>query len=82
MITRKVDIERMDTGEKFSDEADVLVSARGGLNEYLWPEIEGLWSFKGKIVHSAAWDQSYVSCSSDRVQAQISSHLFQHRLYQ
>ena len=56
--SRKVDVEKVDTGETFSDEADVIVSARGGLNEYLWPQIDGLWPFGGKIVHSATWDQS------------------------
>jgi hypothetical protein len=38
-----------------------VVSARGGLNNYVWPQIEGLWSFKGKVVHSAAWDESCVN---------------------
>lgn len=56
---RKVDVEKVATGEVFSDEADVVISARGGLNDYVWPKIDGLWSFKGKIVHSAAWDTSY-----------------------
>ncbi|KPI42856.1 putative sterigmatocystin biosynthesis monooxygenase stcW [Cyphellophora attinorum] len=55
----KIDIQRIATGETFSDEADVIVAARGGLNDYVWPKIDGLWSFKGKIVHSAAWDTSF-----------------------
>ena len=38
-----------------------MISARGALNNIKWPEIEGLDSFKGKIVHSAAWDERYVT---------------------
>ena len=58
---RKVDVEKLDTGEKMSEEADVVISARGALNDYVWPQVEGLWSFKGKIVHSAAWDETFVN---------------------
>jgi cation diffusion facilitator CzcD-associated flavoprotein CzcO len=56
--SRKVDVQKIATGEMFSDEADVVIAARGGLNDYIWPKIDGLWSFKGKIVHSANWDES------------------------
>ncbi|KAF3006882.1 hypothetical protein E8E13_010976 [Curvularia kusanoi] len=55
----KVDVQKVATGEVFSDEADVVIAARGGLNDYVWPKIDGLWSFKGKVVHSAAWDTSF-----------------------
>ncbi|KIW17912.1 hypothetical protein PV08_05107 [Exophiala spinifera] len=55
----KVDVERTDTGEVFSDEADVIIAARGALNDYVWPQIGGLWSFRGKVVHSANWDTSF-----------------------
>ncbi|KIW62340.1 hypothetical protein PV04_10521 [Phialophora macrospora] len=61
---RKVDVEEVDTGDRLTDEADIVISARGGLNDDVWPQIEGLWSFKGKVVHSAAWDES---CSHKRV---------------
>lgn len=57
-VSRTVEVQKIATGEIFSDEADVVIAARGGLNDYVWPKIDGLWSFKGKIVHSAAWDQS------------------------
>ncbi|OQV04641.1 hypothetical protein CLAIMM_09494 [Cladophialophora immunda] len=39
--------------------ADILVSGQGFLNLWKWPEIEGLQSFKGKLVHSADWDHDY-----------------------
>jgi cation diffusion facilitator CzcD-associated flavoprotein CzcO len=45
--------------EVFEDSCDVLISARGLLNSKKWPSIEGLWDFKGDIMHSAAWDQDY-----------------------
>lgn len=37
---RKVEVEKVDTGVQFTDEADVIINARGGLNEYVWPQIE------------------------------------------
>lgn len=44
------------TGEKFEDTADILVPARGQLNEVNWPDVPGLDKFKGKLLHSAEWD--------------------------
>ncbi|KAF2104348.1 putative monooxygenase [Rhizodiscina lignyota] len=54
-----VKVENLKTGETFDDEADVVIQARGLLNDYRWPDIEGLQSFEGKLVHSANWDTSY-----------------------
>ena len=34
----------------------MVVSAIGMLNEFTWPDIDGLDSFKGKRIHSARWD--------------------------
>ncbi|OQU97765.1 hypothetical protein CLAIMM_03650 [Cladophialophora immunda] len=45
-------------GNIFKDEGDFLVNACGLLNNWKWPEIKGLHSFKGKLLHSAAWDES------------------------
>ncbi|CAK9782911.1 FAD/NAD(P)-binding domain-containing protein [Cutaneotrichosporon oleaginosum] len=44
---------------EFEDRADFLFNGSGVLNKWKWPAIEGLHSFKGHLVHSAAWDQSY-----------------------
>lgn len=52
----KVDVENTDSGEVIHDEAEFVVAARGGLNDYVWPEIPGLWDFEGKLLHSANWD--------------------------
>ena len=45
------------TRETFEDDADILISARGNLNDYAWPSIPGLDSFKGEVMHSAVWNQ-------------------------
>ena len=55
----KVRLEDTETGNGFEDESDVLISAIGSLNEWNWPPIPGLKDFRGKLLHSAAWDQSY-----------------------
>ncbi|KAF2751300.1 flavin-binding monooxygenase-like protein [Sporormia fimetaria CBS 119925] len=46
-------------GSDYTIETDFLVSAVGQLNQPHYPEIEGLDTFKGKIMHSARWDWSY-----------------------
>ena len=53
-----VDVKVLATGDIIKDEADFVVSAMGGLNSYAFPDIEGLWDFEGKVMHSAAWDES------------------------
>ncbi|RKL19310.1 hypothetical protein BFJ68_g3584 [Fusarium oxysporum] len=35
--------------------AHVFINAGGILNDWKWPDIEGLHSFKGKLIHTAAW---------------------------
>ncbi|EFX01581.1 flavin-binding monooxygenase [Grosmannia clavigera kw1407] len=54
-----VTVEKADTGEVFEEEADIVVSARGNLNDFKWPDIKGFGTFKGKTMHSASWDDSY-----------------------
>ncbi|EEB91499.1 hypothetical protein MPER_10131 [Moniliophthora perniciosa FA553] len=44
-----------DTSE-FEDTADVLFTAMGSLSRWNWPDIEGLYEFRGKIIHSAQWE--------------------------
>ncbi|KAF7590203.1 hypothetical protein BBP40_003178 [Aspergillus hancockii] len=51
---------RLEQGEfVIEDEADVLLDGSGILNQWRWPDIEGLDSFKGKLVHTAQWDPEY-----------------------
>ncbi|EXJ60491.1 hypothetical protein A1O7_04644 [Cladophialophora yegresii CBS 114405] len=41
------------------DTADILINGSGFLNKWKWPQITGLHDFKGKLVHSAKWDNNY-----------------------
>ncbi|SCO92684.1 related to monooxigenase [Fusarium oxysporum] len=54
-----ITVTNLVTGETFQDVADIVVSARGGLNDVAWPKISGMNKFKGKLLHSAEWDESY-----------------------
>lgn len=54
--SRFVTVENLKTGEIFVDKADVVISARGSLNEINWPQIPGLDGIKIPVMHSAAWD--------------------------
>lgn len=36
--------------------ADILINGSGILNRRRWADIPGLHSFKGTLVHGAAWD--------------------------
>ncbi|KAG6881926.1 hypothetical protein C0993_012452, partial [Termitomyces sp. T159_Od127] len=42
--------------EEFDDTADIVLASLGGLSRWSWPDIPGLSSFKGKVMHSADWD--------------------------
>lgn len=54
-------MRRVDTGETFEEDADVLVVARGGLSNPSWPDIPGLKDFAGEVMHSAVWNNEYES---------------------
>lgn len=54
-----VTVKNLLTGEIIQDSSDVLISARGNLNNPAWPDIDGLRSFKGELMHSATWNESY-----------------------
>lgn len=50
---------KVDKGGSVTEaEADVLINGSGILNQWRWPELEGLHSFTGTLVHSANWNQS------------------------
>lgn len=46
-----------DVGEELT--ARVVVSAVGALSDPAYPRIEGLENFRGKIMHTAEWDDGY-----------------------
>lgn len=50
----------IDVVSKTSDEhatvlAEVFINASGILNDWRWPDIDGLSSFGGKLIHTASW---------------------------
>lgn len=49
------------TKEEVRDTCDVFVCASGVLNNWKWPEIKGLDTFKGRVIHTADWDQDYTA---------------------
>jgi hydroxyversicolorone monooxygenase len=53
----------------FDERCHILLHGTGILNNFKWPNIEGMESFKGKIVHTARWPTDYQSeqWKSDRV---------------
>ena len=52
----EVQVEDVNSGTVVSDECDILISACGFLNAWDWPDIPGLHSFEGPLLHSANWD--------------------------
>ncbi len=54
---RKITVENLKTGEIFVEDCNILITARGQLNNMSWPNIPGLDKFQGKIMHSGDWDE-------------------------
>ncbi|KAJ5463430.1 hypothetical protein N7475_008374 [Penicillium sp. IBT 31633x] len=52
-----VKVKSLKTGEFITDSAEVLINCGGALNNWKWPEIPGLHSFEGNLVHTARWPQ-------------------------
>ena len=43
----------------FEDRCHMLLHGTGILNNFKWPNIEGMEKFKGKIMHTARWPKDY-----------------------
>lgn len=54
-----VSVRNLATGELIHDQSDVVISARGNLNNPSWPDIDGLKTFEGEVMHSAKWNEQY-----------------------
>lgn len=54
----RVKVQDLRTNKHVETSAHILISATGVLNKWKWPAIPGLHSFKGKLLHSAAWDKT------------------------
>ena len=46
-------------GNCYTISSDFLISGVGQANLPKYPDIPGLGSFEGKVMHSARWDSSY-----------------------
>jgi len=53
-----LEVTRRDTGNVIHDTCDILINACGVLNAWRWPAIPGLDDYKGKLLHTAKWDQN------------------------
>ncbi|KAK5674458.1 hypothetical protein LTS10_012846 [Elasticomyces elasticus] len=51
-----ITIEDQVTGDRWQDWAHCLVNGTGILNNWKWPDIEGLHDFSGSLMHSASWN--------------------------
>ncbi|KAL1656118.1 hypothetical protein SLS61_001190 [Didymella pomorum] len=55
----RLKVRNLITDEVFDDSAQFFVNAGGVLNNWKWPDIPGLKSFKGKLMHSAHYEEGY-----------------------
>ncbi|CAA7268081.1 unnamed protein product [Cyclocybe aegerita] len=53
--TGKIGKPDYDTWYELQDTCDLLFLGVGGLSRWVWPDIAGLDSFNGKVIHSANW---------------------------
>lgn len=42
--------------KKIHDFCDVFINASGVLNNWRWPDVEGLDDYRGVLLHTANWD--------------------------
>ncbi|KAK5138944.1 hypothetical protein LTR04_004041, partial [Oleoguttula sp. CCFEE 6159] len=52
-------VKDLETGKVSDDEAEFFINAGGVLNSWKWPTIPGLHDFKGKLMHSANYEEGY-----------------------
>lgn len=56
--TWNVEITDIRSGKTIKDSCDILINASGILNAWRWPAIPGLKDYKGKLLHTANWDDT------------------------
>ncbi|KAF9884521.1 hypothetical protein FE257_001709 [Aspergillus nanangensis] len=54
----EVHIKNLASGEAFVECAEVFINSGGLLNAWKWPDIEGLFDYKGLLCHTANYDPS------------------------
>ncbi|RDL40506.1 Uncharacterized protein BP5553_00485 [Venustampulla echinocandica] len=55
----KLQVQNLVTNTIFDDYCHFLLDASGILNNWKWPDIEGLRSFTGELIHSADWPKHF-----------------------
>ncbi|KAI6274096.1 hypothetical protein MCOR27_007527 [Pyricularia oryzae] len=63
----RVEVEDLATGKVLNKTCHVLLNAGGILNDWKWPDIPGLKSFGGDLVHSADWPEQGLDLAGKRV---------------
>ena len=48
----------LQSGVETQDQCDILINASGILNNWKWPDIDGLNDYKGTLLHTANWDNN------------------------
>jgi len=54
----RLKVRDLTSGNEVEDWCDILINASGILNNWRWPAIPGLFDYKGKLLHTANWDES------------------------
>lgn len=52
-------IRDLGSDEVVEDEAEFFINGGGVLNKWKWPNVRGLHDFKGKLMHSARYEEGY-----------------------
>lgn len=52
-------IRNLESGEEFRDYATFLVDGSGILNNWKWPDVEGIDNFQGTLIHTARWPKDF-----------------------
>jgi cation diffusion facilitator CzcD-associated flavoprotein CzcO len=55
----KLKVRDLTTDNVIDDEAEFFINAGGVLNNFKWPDIPGIKDYKGKLMHSAAYEEGY-----------------------
>ncbi|KAF2745554.1 FAD/NAD(P)-binding domain-containing protein [Sporormia fimetaria CBS 119925] len=55
----RLKIRHLERDEVIEDSAEFFINGGGVLNNWKWPDIDGLHDFKGKLLHSAHYEESY-----------------------
>lgn len=73
----RLKIRDLEKDHVVEDSAEFFINAGGVLNSWKWPDIQGLHDFKGKLMHSANYEEGYdlsgkkvavIGCGSSGVQ--------------